>query len=265
MRTIIIGDIHGCSRPFREVLDRVKPDPASDRLILLGDLFDRGPDSWGVLQMVKELEAAFRNSRGQNADTFAEQQTSEKGLTEAEEAEGSPAENRCMLLRGNHEDYLLQPKLSLRDRFVWEQVGRSATVRSFRDHGEKMEGSAPWLKEHCRMYFKGEDFQCVHAGIKVDPLELNDTYTLLHDHMVVLENRYAGPLTVTGHIALQKPAWFAGDGETIEFLPFGPEGEWRPLPKHGVICIDTGCGKGGILTGMIIRDGEFKLEASFSR
>ena len=48
MRTIIIGDIHGCSGALRVLLERIKPDENADRLILLGDLFDRGPDSWGV-------------------------------------------------------------------------------------------------------------------------------------------------------------------------------------------------------------------------
>ena len=56
MRTLIISDIHGCSRPLEKLLAVLAPDPAQDRLILLGDLFDRGPDSWEVLQRVKELQ-----------------------------------------------------------------------------------------------------------------------------------------------------------------------------------------------------------------
>ena len=59
MKTIIIGDIHGCSVPFQKLLVKVKPDHEADRLILLGDLFDRGPDSWRVFKMVKALEAEY--------------------------------------------------------------------------------------------------------------------------------------------------------------------------------------------------------------
>ena len=54
MRTIIIGDIHGCSGALRMLLAKILPDATKDKLIFLGDLFDRGPDSWGVFQMVQE-------------------------------------------------------------------------------------------------------------------------------------------------------------------------------------------------------------------
>ena len=43
MRTLVIGDIHGCSKALRTLLDAVKPGP-EDVLITLGDYVDRGPD-----------------------------------------------------------------------------------------------------------------------------------------------------------------------------------------------------------------------------
>ena len=45
--------------------------------------------------------------------------------------------------------------------------------------------------------------------------------------------------------------------ETAEKLPYS---EMKDLPDHGVICIDTGCGKGGCLTAMIVEDGKYILE-----
>ncbi len=224
MKTLIIGDIHGCSLPFMQLMEKMEPDPKEDRLILLGDLFDRGPDSWGVMQMVQSLKEEYGE--------------------------------RFILLKGNHEDYLLAEKLSFGQKLMWERVGRKATVSSFKIHGEKMEDTIPWLRENCRMYYKDDRIQCVHAGLKVDPIEVNDAYTMLHDHQIVPENHYAGPLTVTGHIALDQPTWYAGDGETTEALPYGEE---TPLPEHGIICIDTGCGKGGKLTGMCITGQRFEL------
>ena len=50
MKTFIFGDIHGCNREFSNLLTFLNPDPEADRMILLGDLFDRGPDSWEVYQ-----------------------------------------------------------------------------------------------------------------------------------------------------------------------------------------------------------------------
>lgn len=225
MRTIIIGDIHGCSAALQALLKKVRV-VGDDRLILLGDLFDRGPDSFEVFRTVRQLAGAM----GEN----------------------------FVLLRGNHEDYLLSPKLSLMQRFVWEQVGRGKTVASFKAHGDRMESAIPWLTQNCRMFYRdGEGIQCVHASLLIDPIEANDTQTMIHDHGVVQRNVYTGPLTVTGHIGLEEPAYFAGDGETVETLPYG---ETLPLPQTGIICIDTGCGKGGKLTAMIARGGEYRLE-----
>jgi serine/threonine protein phosphatase 1 len=53
-RTIAIGDIHGCSRALRALLDAIGPGP-DDLLVFLGDYIDRGPDSRGVLDTVIDL------------------------------------------------------------------------------------------------------------------------------------------------------------------------------------------------------------------
>lgn len=55
-RTILIGDIHGCIEEFDELLKLMDYNPSSDRLILLGDLVDRGPDSVGVLRKVRQMK-----------------------------------------------------------------------------------------------------------------------------------------------------------------------------------------------------------------
>ncbi|HVJ15205.1 MAG TPA: metallophosphoesterase [Polyangiaceae bacterium] len=55
-RTIIVGDVHGCSRELSQLLERLRPE-ASDTLVFVGDLVNRGPDSTGVLRIVRELGA----------------------------------------------------------------------------------------------------------------------------------------------------------------------------------------------------------------
>lgn len=52
-RLIAVGDIHGCHREFAELLDRLKLRPG-DRLILLGDLVNRGPDSGKVIALARQ-------------------------------------------------------------------------------------------------------------------------------------------------------------------------------------------------------------------
>jgi hypothetical protein len=55
-RTIVIGDVHGCANELTELLDRVRVAP-SDQVVFVGDLVARGPDSRGVLRLVRELSA----------------------------------------------------------------------------------------------------------------------------------------------------------------------------------------------------------------
>ena len=224
MRTIIIGDIHGCSSALDVLLAHVNPVPGEDRLVFFLVLFDRGPDSFGVLKRIMLLAESF-------GEDFS-------------------------LLLGNHEDYLLKPQLTKLQRTIWERVGRQATVSSFQSAGGHMEDAIPWLKDHVRLFWKGDGFQCVHAGLMIDPPEVNDLETMVHSHEIVQMNRYKGPLTITGHIALDKVTWFAGDEETTEEYEDSVSFD---LPTTGVICIDTGCGKGGRLTAMVTEGKKFTL------
>jgi diadenosine tetraphosphatase ApaH/serine/threonine PP2A family protein phosphatase len=55
-RFIAIGDIHGCADEFEALLDRLAP-AFGDRVILLGDLVNRGPDSRRVVRIARGLGA----------------------------------------------------------------------------------------------------------------------------------------------------------------------------------------------------------------
>ena len=59
MRTLAIGDIHGCSKALDALLRVVAP-AADDLLVALGDYINRGPDSSGVLNRLIELHATGR-------------------------------------------------------------------------------------------------------------------------------------------------------------------------------------------------------------
>jgi len=52
-----VGDLQGCHAEFAALLERLRFDPARDRLWLTGDLVNRGPDSLGVLRAVRALGA----------------------------------------------------------------------------------------------------------------------------------------------------------------------------------------------------------------
>jgi diadenosine tetraphosphatase ApaH/serine/threonine PP2A family protein phosphatase len=56
-RLIAIGDIHGCHEEFEELLELLELKPR-DRLVLLGDLVNRGPDSHRVIQLARRHATA---------------------------------------------------------------------------------------------------------------------------------------------------------------------------------------------------------------
>ncbi|HLK38432.1 MAG TPA: metallophosphoesterase [Polyangiaceae bacterium] len=56
-RTVIIGDVHGCSRELSTLLRRLSFSPKRDRLVLVGDVVARGPDSRGTLALLETLGA----------------------------------------------------------------------------------------------------------------------------------------------------------------------------------------------------------------
>ena len=57
-RHIFIGDIQGCREELEALLESVSFDTASDTLLPVGDLVNRGPDSAGTLRLLRTLAAS---------------------------------------------------------------------------------------------------------------------------------------------------------------------------------------------------------------
>lgn len=53
-RDFVVGDLHGYFAELMQALDKVEFDFTRDRLLAVGDLINRGPDSYNCLQLVNE-------------------------------------------------------------------------------------------------------------------------------------------------------------------------------------------------------------------
>ncbi len=54
--TIVVGDVHGCLDELERLLKKVG-FAKGDRLVMVGDLVAKGPDSQGVVQLLRERDA----------------------------------------------------------------------------------------------------------------------------------------------------------------------------------------------------------------
>ncbi|MFW2851995.1 metallophosphoesterase [Sphingomonas sp. TX0543] len=103
VRVYAIGDIHGRSDCLDELLDAIDRDSdgigAQVRLIFLGDLIDRGPDSRGVVERALQLAASDRH---------------------------------CDFIKGNHEELLLHAAAGDRHALtVFHRAGGRETMLSY--------------------------------------------------------------------------------------------------------------------------------------
>jgi Calcineurin-like phosphoesterase len=64
-RTVIVGDVHGCTGELEELLEKVR-FAENDALVFVGDLVARGPDSTGTLALARRLRA--RVTRGNHEE-----------------------------------------------------------------------------------------------------------------------------------------------------------------------------------------------------
>ena len=168
-RTIAIGDVHGCVKTLRFMVeDRLGIDQ-TDHVILLGDYIDRGPSSRQVLDYILHLVADGYN---------------------------------VTPLRGNHDDLLLRARLSTTWFENWMRNGAETTLRSFGvctvgEIGQQYIDLIESFPLHCQT----TNFFCVHAALNTsieDPL--SDTHTMLFKRTEDVDREKIGGRTLLcGH------------------------------------------------------------------
>jgi serine/threonine protein phosphatase 1 len=179
MATYVIGDIHGRLNLLDQLIADVPWDVKKDKIVFLGDLIDRGPDAPGVVDRVISL--ARENSN-------------------------------IIVLRGNHEQMLLDC-LDYRDiQWLIPENGGLATITSYGVELDKLEGVSDIIipEEHVEFlrglpfYHEDEQAIYVHAGLVPDehPSE-TDPDVLMWTRDIDFFKGYEGKLCFFGHTPTQ--------------------------------------------------------------
>lgn len=148
MRTIVIGDIHGCVKALHGLIDAIQPR-TDDRLIFLGDYVDRGPDSKGVIDLLLQLQ--------QQCQT--------------------------VFLLGNHE-IMFRGALAGLPIQPWLLSGGRQTITSYGGLLENVSGQHIDFLHGCVPYYETEKHLFVHANYLHDlPLCEQPEQTLFWEHL----------------------------------------------------------------------------------
>ncbi len=172
VRRFVIGDIHGCIRTLEALLwDQLAIIP-SDELYFLGDYIDRGPQPKAVLDLLQEL---LRSGY------------------------------RLTILRGNHEQLLLDSLRSDAAFELWLLNGAAATLRSFGiHHSRQLPQSYRDFLAALPLYAVTDEAVLVHAGLNFDlPDPFADTEAMLWDRSFrSIPERIGGRRLIVGHTPL---------------------------------------------------------------
>jgi serine/threonine protein phosphatase 1 len=212
-RTLVVGDIHGKLTLFNRLLEKMEYQPDQDRLILIGDLVDRGEDSKGVVARAIELK--------------------------------KDAPNRVVVIRGNHEAMMLaalaHPESEQAE--LWYYNGGVETIQSYMDddgnldvpeqHWDFMASLPTWYEDDHAIYVhaslpEGDQGDFLHPNEAPENPEL---YWARNRHFFA---EYKGKTVVFGH--------------TITGMVFGErEKVWF---RDSLICVDTGAYLTGVLSAV---------------
>jgi serine/threonine protein phosphatase 1 len=175
MRTLVVGDIHGCSAALDALLAAVRPTPA-DLLVFLGDYVDRGPDSKGVIDRLIALKHS----------------------------------HRVVCLRGNHELMMTDARRDKGELKNWLSVGGVQTMNSYAASGWRASfddvPAEHWefLEEGLFDFFETDTHIFVHANLDPElPLDEQTDLMLFWEFVDWPVRHVSGKVMVCGHSSQQ--------------------------------------------------------------
>lgn len=231
MRTIIIGDVHGCREEFAELLQKVNYVVGQDDLISVGDLLDRGPDPVGTVALAMEKKAR--------------------------------------LVAGNHEEKALRwlrHEAKVKANPGYKNPMRAVPSERMAEWRALTEAQVSYIKNAPHMLRLGSDWLAVHAGFEPGcPLDKQKPDRVTRVRFVDAE----GEMVAYSEGSLEQPkgtVYWSTKWRGPENVVYGHAVHSTTDPRIEVfeaeghvgktIGIDTGCCFGGRLTAMILNGDE---------
>lgn len=254
MALYLIGDVQGCDDALGRLLEKIAFSPSRDRLILLGDLVNRGPRSLAVVRRMMALHGAAEGLLG-NHDLHllaVSQGVRPQGRWDTI-ADILEAPDRDALL-----DWLRERPMALRERGVL-MVHAGVLPQWSADQAlalaHEVEGvlrSADWTVFVHQMY--GDE-----PSAWRDDLPHTDRLRVVVNALTRL--RFCTPegsmefKTKVGNAAAAPPGylpWFDVPGRKTasQWVAFGHWSTLGPVERPDVLPLDTGCVWGGALTAL---------------
>ena len=140
---------------------------SDDTIIVLGDIVDRGPDTKGVINFLRELQQ----------------------------------EHALVLLRGNHELMMLRARNDRAQFYEWKRVGGDAVLDSYQARSWEDIPQEDWdFIESSLPYFETDTHFFVHANAYPDrPLESQPEFMLYWEFFDSPAPHESGKVMVCGH------------------------------------------------------------------
>lgn len=257
MATYAIGDLQGCFTSLQQLLELISFDTARDRLWLVGDIVNRGPDSLAALRFAKESGNAVTMVLG-NHDLHLL-------MVAAGVAKMRTSDTLQPILSAPDRNELL---FWLRHQKLLHQDGDNVMVHAGLLPGWSVAQAAE-LAHEVEAALRKENFQKVFSRLYGDkPNCWNDDLTG-YERLRVIVNAMTRMRICTPEGKMNFS--FKGDAQAIPegYLPWfevPPRdrkkvtiicGHWSALGlkiNHNLIALDTGCLWGGSLTAIRLDD-----------
>jgi len=224
MGTFVIGDIHGGLKALKQVLEKAKIT-TQDELIFLGDYVDGWSESPQVLDFLMALQKT----------------------------------HRCIFIRGNHDNLLLEWLTGSNENLLWHQHGGLATIEAYKtvsDETKKIH--IAFLKSLDNFYLDPENRLFVHAGFtNLNGVEYEYFPKMFYWERTLWETALALDKNIKRDDPLFPKRFTLYKEIYIGHTPVTRIGKTVPVQMDCVWNVDTGAAFKGPLTIMNIETKEF--------